>query len=152
MKLHLVNYKNNLGIKIKRFSRNSKIQIIGEIKDTFELQKPYSEYVFGLNSRLTSEQLRVEKFKAIFEKRTFFDKLLVTKFKRNEWDFIALRYLFNGKTSLNEHEIVLKNACKMLQKMFMFSKESGVYRKLNILRGEWKRREKEKKREKLDKF
>jgi len=146
MKLCFVNYKNKLGIKIKRFSRNSKIQIIGAIKDTFELQKPYSEYVFGLNSRLTSKQLRVKKFKAIFEKRTFFDKLLVTKFKRNEWNFITLRYLFNGKTSLNEHEIVLKSAPKMLQKMFMFSKESGIYRRLNILRGGWKRREN------LDKF
>jgi len=130
--MYLVRYQKKFGIKSKRFPNNP--HIVKKIKDNFELQKPYSEHIFSLNSKLTNEHLRVKKFKAIFEKIIFFDKLLLTKFKRNEWDFITLRYLFNGKTSLNEHETIVKSTTKTLKKMFMFNRESDIYRTLNIMR------------------
>jgi hypothetical protein len=130
--MYPVIYRKKFGIKIKRFSNNS--HIVRKIKNNFELQKPYSEYIFGLNSKLTNEHLRVKKFKAIFEKIIFFDKLLLTKFKRNEWNFITLRYLFNGKTSLNEYETIVKSTAKTVKKMFMFNRESNIYRTLDITR------------------
>jgi len=124
-------HRQKFGLKTKRFFKN--LQHIKEIKENFELKKPYFACDFGLKNKLTCKPLRVGKFTSIFEKIIFFDKLLFTKFKKNNWNFKTLRYLTNSMTSLNEHEIVSKNMPETLRKTF----NKGLltnYKDLNITR------------------
>jgi len=123
--------RQKLGLKTKRFFKN--LQLIKEIKENFELKKPYFAYDFGLKNKLICKALRVGKFTSIFEKIIFFDKLLFTKFKKNNWNFKTLRYLTNSMTSLTENEIVSKNMPKILGKTL----NKGLltnYKDLNITR------------------